>query len=94
LVLDTLSTNPTLVLDTIWHVRFDSLAVAGNSDVNHGVNVYNAVLTNFSKSGFTLNFSWFATYPDSIGGHEGGPPNFSPLKKPDTLRYVLNYVNF
>ena len=95
LVLDTIQRSPYVILDTMWSLRFDSVAVSGNSTVYPGANVYNADISNFSKSGFTLSFKWYGTYPDSTGGHEGGPPNYaSPIMRNDTLKFVLNFSNF
>ena len=93
LVLDTISSSP-VVLDTIWHVRFDSMAVSGPL-YYQGYNVYDADISNFSKTGFTLSFKWYSKYPDTSLWHEGGPPAYqSPIMKNDTLRYVLKYSNF
>jgi len=93
-VLDTIIDSPVVELDTIWKIRYDSLPVSGNFNVNGSADVYGANISNISKSGFTLSFRWYGVYADSIGGHEGGPPNYSPLKKPDTIKYILNYVSF
>ena len=93
--LDTLADSPLVVLDTTWLVKFDSAYVVGNGAVYGGVNIYDAAFSNFSQAGFTLTFNFYGTYPDSTGGHEGGPPNNTPpIMRPDTLKFILNYVNF
>ena len=93
LVLDTLSSSP-VVLDTIWHVRFDSLAVSGPT-YYQGFNVYDADLSDFSKTGFTLSFKWYSKYRDSTLWHEGGAPAYqAPNLKNDTIKYILRYSNY
>ncbi len=95
LVLDTLQTSPIVVLDTMWNLKFDSIPVTGNTLIYQGVNIYNADISKFSKSSFTLSFKWYGKYPDSTGGHEGGPPNYTPpIMRDDTLKFVLNFTNF
>ncbi len=92
--LDTIATSPSLVIDSVWVVRFDSAAVSGPV-YYQGYNIYNADISNFSKSGFTLSFKAYSTYPDTTQWHEGGPPAYqNPIMRNDTLRYVLNYNNF
>lgn len=85
------------ILDTIWEVRFDSVNLKYN-------NLYNAKILDFKDNEFTLNFSIYATYPDSTGFHTGkflytnlttGEPDsidFDPIMRPDTLKYTVKYT--
>ncbi|MES2704720.1 MAG: hypothetical protein V4649_18915 [Bacteroidota bacterium] len=102
LVLDTvLGVNDTLpgqtkiflVLDTIRDLKFTGIPVGQNlaGAPIGGFDIYEAAITNFSSSSFTLNFSMKQTYPDSTGFHAGIPNNELPIQRPDTVHYSLIY---
>lgn len=80
-----------IVLDTIWTARFDSNGVA-NTDI------YNAFITDFSASSFTVHFSHYSWYLDTTGHHTGwiinGPDtmDYKPIVRPDTFRYKITYT--
>lgn len=81
-VLDTPSMGHSIVLDSMWTVDIDSMTTPQ-------INIYNASITNFSQSSFTLNFTVISTYPDSTGNHAT-----YPVTKPDTMKYAVIYSNF
>lgn len=71
-----------VVLDTIWDFKVAPLAIP-NYDI------YDAAITNFSQSSFTLNFSYITKYLDSTN-HRA----ISPRLLPDTLRYIITFSNY
>ncbi len=79
-------TKTFLVVDSIRILKIDSTAVPL-------LNVYNAVISNFSQSEFTLRFYMISTRLDTTGWH-AGPPAMNPIVLPDTFRYTLKYTNF
>jgi hypothetical protein len=85
---DTLAgyTRVIVILDTMWVLHVDTLAL-GNT------NIYNAQISNFSSTAFTLNFNLVSRYLDTTNGHEGLPHSM-PVWRADTFRYVANYTNF
>jgi len=96
LVLDTLvrriDTTPgflkvLIALDTIRELRFRSKPLTQ-------FDIYGATITEFTESSFTLNFSCKGLYPDSTGWHAGGPYNFEPIYREDTMHYKLTYSGF
>jgi hypothetical protein len=110
LVLDTLHgildtalgyTRTVPVLDTIWTLRFDTLPLPATS-------IYNAMITSFSQSSFTITYSLtlppYTEYPDSTGHHTGylldtnSPPDtlgdYNPIYRADTFKYKVTYTNF
>ena len=92
LVLDTVLTAPAAhalgtvpVLDSTWHVKYDSVIVPGTAS-------YNVVITDISSSSFTLNYTVLTTYNDSTG-HHTGPTTDLPLNVyPDTILYSIIYT--
>jgi hypothetical protein len=84
------------VLDTIRRLRFTGIplgqSTAGNPIGSY--DIYNAVVTNFSSSSFTLTFSAKASYPDTTHFPSGllwsNPVRISE----DTIHYSLIYTNF
>lgn len=84
-----------IVLDTVRELRFSGVPVGSliaGTPIG-GFDIYNAELTNFSQSSFTLNFDVRSVYPDSTNYH-GGFPSADPIMRPDTLHYSLIYNNF
>lgn len=104
LVLDTIhGINDTLpgftrvipVLDTIWTLNF-------YRDSSTNFNIYNAQITAFSTSSFTINFTMYSTYPDSTHYHTGAAVvddgmggttiiDADPIYRADTFKYKLTY---
>ncbi len=86
------------ILDTIWEVRFDSIGLKHTD-------LYNAKITEFSQSSFTLNFWVYTTYPDSTGYHTGmftytdaltgmlDTIDWEPTMRADTHKYTIKYIN-
>ena len=52
------------VLDTLWTLSFYKDSVPS-------FNIYNAQISDFSESAFTINFSMISTRPDTVGYHTG-----------------------
>jgi hypothetical protein len=95
---DTPGLNAVIRLDTIWMLHFDSVAVA-NTDI------FNAPITNFTQSSFTINFSLLSKYPDSTNFKTGkwyftngaGLPDSADnntVRIADTFKYKVTYTNF
>jgi hypothetical protein len=92
-------TKTLLVLDTIWNFVITPKAIP-NYDI------YNASITNFSQSSFTLSFNYITTYLDSTLNHTGkyyytdaitgnnDSSDYNPKVRPDTLHYTLIFNNF
>jgi hypothetical protein len=80
--LDTPAHGPNIVLDSLWAVHIDSMTTPQ-------ISIYNAAISNFSQSSFTLHFSVISTYPDSSNHHAT-----IPVTKPDTMKYIVTYSNF
>jgi len=84
------------ILDTIWNLKFDSTNVS-NSDL------YNAKITAFSQSSFTISFAIYGQqYPDSTNHGTGVFQDvvtpgvfydFNPVMRPDTFFYTVTYQN-
>lgn len=72
--------------DSIWENKFEPMAV-------HNTSIYDATITEFSQSSFTLNYSLISTYPDTTNGHQGAP-RLMPIIRPDTFRFKITYNNF
>ena len=81
LELDTISTTPIIVLDTIWPLRFSPI-VLSNTDV------YSKV-TAFSTTSFTIQYSVPSKYVDTVGGYE-----HTPVYLADTTIFNVTYTNF
>ena len=81
--------SPGLV-DSFWKLHFDTTAVPG-------LDIYNATITNFSSSSFTLNYAFITTYPDSTGFHTGYDAanniDMNPIWRPDTVHYSITYTH-
>jgi hypothetical protein len=81
--------------DTIWEVKYKFMPLAN-------INIFNATITDFSQSEFTLNYSFITTYTDTNNLHQGSPINPPPLPKyhlpvvvrPDTMRFAIKFTNF
>lgn len=92
--IDTLAQTPTLVLDTIistpTFVELDTIRpLTFHTTATQNVNIYNANVTNFSQSSFTLNFYILGYYPDSNNFH-----TLNPIFLPDTFKYSVTYSNY
>ena len=74
------------ICDSFWKLHFDSSAV-------QRLDIYNATITNFSQSAFTINFAVISTYPDSTNHHTGGGIDLNPIMRPDTFHYSVTYSN-
>lgn len=83
-VLDTVTPyyRSVVVLDSIWNFTIDTMR-------SPQISIYNATITDFKQSSFTLNYSLIRTYPDTTG-LRATHPRFLP----DTVRYKVNYSNF
>jgi hypothetical protein len=86
-----------VILDTIWEAHYDSLKSVANTDI------FNAVITDFSQSSFTLHFTYYSWYHDTTNHHTGmniypgTPPDtvdLNPILKRDTFKYKVTYTNF
>ena len=102
-VLDTTAgyTRVVIILDTIWKRQFDSVSLPVTA-------VYNAAVTNFSQSSFTLSYTLvlppITSYPDTTNHHTGWiidntttPPDtldYLPIYRADTFKYNVTYTNF
>ncbi len=80
--LDTPKRGHNIVLDSMWNVHLDTMATPQ-------ISIYNAIITNFSQSAFTIKFSVISTYPDSTNNHAT-----IPITRPDTMKYIVTYSNF
>ena len=106
LVLDTIyGVNDTLlgytrvvvVLDTIWDFVVTPKAIPN-------LDIYNAQISNFTESSFTLNYTYRKTYTDTNGHHTGrqifpigsamDTVNYDPILKADTLFYSITFSKF
>ncbi len=80
-----------VVIDSFWKLHFDSSAV-------QRLDIYNATITNYSQSAFTINYAVISTYPDSTGHHTGfdvtNNIDMDPIIRPDTFHYSVTYTNF
>ena len=86
-------TRSVIVLDTLWQLGFDTAAVPNT-------NIYNAPITNFSQSAFTLNFSLLSYYFDTTNHHTGmyidassDTIDYNPIVRPDTFKYTVTFSN-
>jgi hypothetical protein len=76
-------------VDSIHNLTFvDTPALATPPSTNL-VNIYNASLINLTHSSFTLKFSVYGSYPDSVNFHA-----IRPIYSADTFHYSLTYNNF
>ena len=83
------------VLDTQWKLHFDTTWIATNSVT--GLDIYNASISYFSQSTFTINYSLISTYPDSTHHRTGVTiygTDFADTIRPDTFHYSVIYSNF
>ena len=71
-----------IVLDSIRDLKVTPIALPTYS-------IYDASITEFSQSAFTLHFSYITKYLDTTGGHLS-----TPRSLPDTLRYSLKFSNY
>jgi len=92
LVLDTIinkaaatALGTVVVLDSTWHVMYDSVSVPGTS-------TFNAIITDLSASSFTLNYSVLTYYLDSTNHHTGPTTDLLPQRLPDTIHYSVTYT--
>lgn len=83
-VFDTLTgyTKSLIVLDSIWDAIYTPVT-------SRGINIYDAAITDFTQSSFTLQYHLITHYPDTTN-HNGN----TPIYKPDTLHYKIRYTNF
>ena len=81
IVLDTLATTPNVVLDTLYTLSYSASKTAA-------INIYNAAITGFSNSAFTMSFSLISQYPHMDYFIS------APVYKPDTLHFKVTYGNF
>ena len=81
IVLDTLSNIFPIVLDSMFTLQF-------GVQNTPAVNIYNATLTNFSQSAFTMNFMFVAHYPQMSYF------SATPVITPDTFHYSVPYTNY
>jgi len=79
---DTPKLGHNIILDSIWDIHIDTMATPQ-------IEIYNASITDFSQSAFTLHFTVISTYPDSNGNRA----NY-PKIRPDTMKYTVKYTNF
>ncbi len=87
------------VLDSIWSLTFTSSGVTS-------VDIHNAIITDFSASSFTINFTMYSTYPDTTGFHTGvsymydvitsgiDTVDLPVIYRADTFKYKLTYTSF
>jgi hypothetical protein len=75
-----------VINDTTWQLHVDTANFL-NTDI------YNAQITNFSQTSFTLNYDILATYPDTTKLHMGLPHQM-PIWRSDTFKYSVTYTNF
>ena len=82
-------TRQVVVLDSFWTVKYYSDSVP-NFDI------YNAQISDFSQSSFTIIFSMYSTYMDTTHNHTGilaGTTDMDPVVRPDTVKYKLTFTN-
>jgi hypothetical protein len=79
-------TRAIVILDSFWMLHVDT-ANFYNTDI------YNAQISNFSQSSFTLNYSLISEYPDTTNLHMGLPHKM-PVWRTDTFKYTVNFTNF
>jgi hypothetical protein len=75
-------TRTLIVLDSIWDATYTPVP-------SKGINIYDAAITDFTQSSFTLSYHLISQYPDTTN-HNGN----TPIYKPDTLHYKIRYTNF
>ena len=94
-------TRVLIVLDTVWKLQFDTVAMPTTA-------IYNAQVTNFTESSFTISYSLtqppITSRPDTTGFHTGWiidntttPPDtadFQPIYRPDVFRYKVTYTKY
>ena len=92
-------TRTLIVLDSIHTLNFVPSS-------NATFNIYNAQISDFSQSAFTINFTMYSTYPDTIGNHTGlyfypdavtagqnDSLDLPVLIRPDTFKYKITFTN-
>lgn len=80
-----------VVLDSMWRDTIVASNIVNGLYVQSAVNqdIYDAAITNFSQSSFTIQFTELYFYLDTSNNHAN-----MPRQVQDTLRYNVTYTNF